>query len=122
MNFAVSIVYVKKINMRGYLVNEKISINKIYLLSMGKVIGALHALIGLLLGGIVTIASIIGASASMSITAGAFSFMFGIVSVIMFPILYGIIGFIIGVIAALLYNIATHLFGGLNLELKFERD
>jgi hypothetical protein len=37
---------------------------------------------------------------------------------VLMPILYGVLGFIVGAIAALLYNIAARRFGGIELELE----
>jgi hypothetical protein len=39
-------------------------------------------------------------------------------SIIVFPILYGIIGLVFGALTAFLFNIASGWFGGLEIELK----
>ena len=43
---------------------------------------------------------------------------FGFIGIIIFPIMYGIFGFIGGRILGLLYNLAAGLFGGIELELQ----
>ncbi len=43
---------------------------------------------------------------------------FGIIGIFIFPIMYGILGFIGGLILGLLYNLAAGLFGGIELELQ----
>ena len=46
---------------------------------------------------------------------GAF---FGVGSIILFPIAYGIMGFIGGLITAVLYNILAGFVGGIEMELQ----
>ncbi|MBC8385319.1 MAG: hypothetical protein H8E57_07350 [Candidatus Cloacimonetes bacterium] len=43
---------------------------------------------------------------------------FGAFGIIIFPIIYGISGFIAGLIIGLLYNLAAGLFGGIELEMQ----
>ncbi len=43
---------------------------------------------------------------------------FGFLGLIIFPIMYGVLGFIAGLILGLLYNLAAGLFGGIELELQ----
>ncbi|WP_167879260.1 DUF3566 domain-containing protein [Methanococcoides vulcani] len=43
---------------------------------------------------------------------------FGIGSIIIFPILYGIIGLILGIIMAAIYNFVAGITGGLEIEVE----
>ncbi|HEX8186700.1 MAG TPA: hypothetical protein VF747_18175, partial [Blastocatellia bacterium] len=42
----------------------------------------------------------------------------GIISIFIFPVIYGVLGFIGGAIAALIYNFAAGFMGGVELELE----
>jgi hypothetical protein len=44
--------------------------------------------------------------------------LFGLGAIIVMPVLYGILGFVIGVIASALYNGLSGLVGGVQLELE----
>jgi hypothetical protein len=48
--------------------------------------------------------------------AGALGAMFGLGVIVALPILYGVLGFIAGVIGGLLYNVAAGLVGGIRIE------
>lgn len=47
--------------------------------------------------------------------------LFGVGSVIFLPVFYGILGFVSGLIGALLYNGAARLIGGIEIELEETR-
>ena len=92
-------------------------------LSCGKVLGILCALLGLLIGLPIAFFSLIGAVASTgSPKSGSdgliFGTLFGVGAVIFLPIFYGIIGFVGGLISALLYNLIARLVGGIELEVE----
>ena len=90
-------------------------IKKIGVLSLGKVLGILYALMGFLIGAIMTLFSLVSSTASSSIL-GIFGVLFGIGAIILLPIFYGIAGFIGGLIAALLYNLVASWVGGIEVE------
>ncbi|MBI2107820.1 hypothetical protein HYT54_01725 [Candidatus Woesearchaeota archaeon] len=92
-----------------------VKIKKIGILSLGKIMGILYALMGLILGAILSLISLIG-SALSSNGFGIFIGMFGIGAIIFLPIFYGVIGFVFGLITALLYNLVASWIGGLEIE------
>jgi len=100
-------------------------IRKIGVLSSGKVSGALYALFGLLLGAFFALFSLIGAGAMMTARdetgagrmGGMLGAMFGVGAIILFPLLYGIVGFIGGVLTAFLYNLVAGFVGGIEVDL-----
>jgi hypothetical protein len=42
----------------------------------------------------------------------------GIAAIVIFPILYAVIGFIYGAILAVLYNVAANVVGGIDLDIQ----
>lgn len=100
-------------------------LRRVGVLSVGKVMGALYALLGLIIGAIYALFAIliglIGASTASNsgdaLIGGAGGVVFGVLSIILFPIFYGILGFIGGIISAFLYNIIARAVGGVELEM-----
>ena len=81
----------------------------------GKVGGALYAFMGFLVGALFALmAGILGPSLSQVPFAGSF----GIAALIVLPIIYGIIGFIMCVIMAAVYNLIAKWVGGLQIEVE----
>ena len=86
-------------------------------LSFAKVAGILYALIGVLAALFMWMFSSV-LSGFAGPEAGMFPSMFGLGSVIVFPILYGILGFLFGFVAASLYNVVADRIGGIELDLS----
>ena len=86
-------------------------------LSLGKLFGILYALMALIIGAFITVFSLVGIAVNSQ--AGLFGLIFGIGAIILLPIFYGIAGFLIGLIGALLYNLVAKWTGG--IELEFEK-
>lgn len=79
-------------------------------LQLGIVYAVLYALIGVIIG---ICFALIGMAASSMAPSGMFSF--GWLSIIIFPILYGVIGFIGGLIVGFFYNLVAGWTGGIEL-------
>jgi len=100
-------------------------LRRIGALSFGKVLGALYAPLGFIIGGIYALVAllfaVIGVSTALesgdALAGGTFGVLYGVGSVILFPILYGVLGFVGGLISALLYNLIARFLGGIDLEL-----
>ena len=94
-------------------------IKKIEPLSAGKLLGTLYALIGLFIGGILSLLAIVSAAAG---GGGGDAAMGGIIggigAIIIMPLFYGVLGFIGGVIGAFFYNIIAGMVGGISLEIE----
>ena len=73
-------------------------LNRVGVLSAGKLSGLLYTLLGLIIGGIVALASIVGATAGFGAPseAGTMGMLFGVGAVVILPILYGLMGFLSG--------------------------
>jgi hypothetical protein len=88
-------------------------------LSAAKVFGALMALLGLIIGGIMALISAAGVAVNAQQDGPQLPAMFvGIGAVIFVPVFYGVVGFIMGAIYAALYNFIAGLAGGLELEFE----
>ena len=90
-------------------------LNKIGVLSCGKMSGALYAVFGLIAGFFVAVGSMLGAAFGEGGIGGA---MLGVGAIVLLPIVYGIIGFIGGIIVAFFYNILAGFVGGIELDLE----
>lgn len=85
--------------------------------SAGKLLGVLYGILGLVVGGIFTLASLLGAAvAGANGAEGAIALAMGAGAIVIAPIMYGILGFIGGLIGAALFNLAAYFAGGLELE------
>lgn len=94
-------------------------VRKFGVLSVGKIMGVVYALLGLILGIFTALFSIMGSAIGMmnSDSSALFGGLFvGVGSIIFLPLLYGIIGFIFGLISALLYNVVARFVGGIEIE------
>jgi hypothetical protein len=91
-------------------------VRKIGVLSLGKITGIIYAIMGLIIGAIITLTSLTVGSMMYDQEAGGM--LFGAGAIIALPIFYGVLGFIGGVITALVFNAITGVIGGLELEVE----
>jgi hypothetical protein len=87
-------------------------------LSVAKVSGVVYAMIGLVAGGFLALASLLGGFASQEAGGPFFGLFFGAGALIFMPIFYGGIGFLGTLLMAALYNLVAGWVGG--VELHFE--
>jgi len=92
-------------------------LTKIGVFSLGKIFGAIYAVMGLILGAMMTLMSL-GMGSVMGDEGAVAGLLFGVGAVIALPILYGIMGFVGGIITALIYNVVTGFIGGLEIEVE----
>lgn len=96
-------------------------IRRIGVLSVAKISAAIYAAIGLIFGLFVSLFSMLGVAASMGggmHDAGMLGALFGVGAIVMMPLFYGAMGFIIGVISAFIYNLAAGFVGGIEIEVE----
>ncbi len=88
-------------------------IKRVDIMSYAKIYGVIFAIFGLIAG------LFIGALGSMfSSISGSSGFGgFGFLSIIIFPILYGGLGFVFGLIGGAIYNLIAGWVGGIKIEL-----
>lgn len=91
-----------------------VTIKKVGLLSLGKVLGVVYALLGLILGLFIMVVSLSGYSSSTSLSL--YGPLFGIGAIILLPVFYGAMGFISGIILAFFYNLVSRWVGGIEVE------
>ena len=93
-------------------------INRVAPLSAAKIAGVVYAAFGLLVGALFSIVGFAGAFAIPEEGAGVFGALFGAAAIVLMPIFYGVLGFICALIGALIFNAASGLVGGIELEVQ----
>jgi hypothetical protein len=86
-------------------------------LSFAKITGILYGLMGLLLGAIFSLMSLVSSAFSTK-EAGAMGMIFGVAAVVVLPIFYGVLGFVSSLIAAALYNLIASWVGGIEMDVQ----
>ncbi|MHC4994352.1 MAG: hypothetical protein ACYTGQ_04785 [Planctomycetota bacterium] len=98
-------------------------LKRIGVFSLAKVLGALYAFIGVIVGGFFTIFAVLGVSLDQASGSGgpgpggAEGAVFGVMALLIFPVMYGVMGFIGGLITGVLFNAVAGMVGGLELTL-----
>jgi len=87
-------------------------------LSCAKLSGTLYALIGLLVGGIFSMIAMAGGAAADNTYGRGMGAAIGVGAIVLFPILYGCMGFVATLIGAWLYNIVAGMVGGIELDVQ----
>ena len=95
-------------------------ITRIGPVSAGNVAFVLYAVIGLIFGCIVAVASLLGATigAASGDRSALFGAIFGVGAVILLPIMYGVFGALGAMLAAALYNLTAGVVGGVELTIE----
>ena len=89
------------------------TIKRIDVRSSSKVHAGVMGLFGLIAGVLYFIAGLLGFLFSGAIEG----LIFGILSLIFAPIIYILMGFVVGALVALVYNLVANKFGGIKIEL-----
>ena len=99
-------------------------IKRIGALSLGKLMGAMYTGIGLLIGCLVALFSLLGGGAMMAsgqegagLGMGMMAGM-GLLAIVVLPICYGLLGFVAGLISACFFNLAAKYAGGLEIDVE----
>lgn len=86
-------------------------------ISAGKISGAIYVIMGLIVGAIFSLISLLGVAAAGTRDAGMLGALFGVGAIVIFPLFYGVLGFIVTVISAAIYNLVAGWVGGVVVEL-----
>jgi type III secretory pathway component EscU len=90
-------------------------LKKIAPLQCGVVLGLLYGLLGLIFAILwLPVASTMGKLPGMGAASGV---MMGAMAIIIFPLMYGVMGFLIAIVAAALYNLIAGWTGGVEVTL-----
>lgn len=95
-------------------------LRRIGVASAARVIGALYVFLGLIAGLIVACISLVSAGflsshdPDMPAWIGS---LFGMGAIVIFPIMYGILGVVLGAVVAAIYNTVAGMVGGIEVEL-----
>ena len=92
-------------------------IKRINVQSAGKMSALLYAFAGLILGIIMTAIALTGIGANSN-GEQAFGAVLGAFGIIVFPLLYGAMGYVGGLLVSALYNLASKWIGGLEIEVE----
>ncbi|WP_008307813.1 hypothetical protein [Leptolyngbya sp. PCC 6406] len=96
---------------------RKVTIKSLDLLSTGKIQAIILAVFALIFAVLFAVFMLLLGSAANEMVMGIGS---AIAFVIFVPILYGIVGFVAGVVGALIYNLAAGAVGGIQFEFKYD--
>ncbi len=92
-------------------------LTKVGVLSLGKVMGFLYGLIGLIFGVISAFFVVVGQVVSQA-EGGGVSIIVATILVVVLPAFYGAVGFLFGLLSAWLYNLVARFIGGLEIEIE----
>ena len=97
-------------------------IQKVGVFSLGRILGTLYAAGGLMIGAFFSVVALVGGLASQmggeTQMAGIVAVVMGVGAIVFFPLLYGLMGFLSGLLMALGYNLAAKVSGGLEIEIE----
>ena len=85
-------------------------------LSCAKLVGAMYTVVGLCLGAVFSLISLLGGMVGASGESTAFGAIFGVLAIVLLPLFYGGLGFVSTLIGAWLYNVFAGMVGGVEME------
>ena len=87
-------------------------------LSFAKLSAVLYAVMGLVVGGVFSLVGLAGGFASEATGAAGVGAIVGVAAIVVFPIFYGLMGFVLTLFAAWLYNFAADFVGGVEIDVQ----
>jgi hypothetical protein len=91
-------------------------VKSVGVLSVAKILGLIYACMGLIFAPVFLLFGMLGSLIGQD--KNPFAGMVGVTLALLIPVIYGAMGFIIGAIGALLYNLFAKLVGGFELQLE----
>ena len=86
--------------------------------SLATTMGVLYGALGLIVGAIIALIALAIPSSGLGGSTGMLGMMCGVASVIVLPLVYGILGFVGGLIMAAIYNVVAKVTGGVELTME----
>lgn len=95
-------------------------IERITPVSLAKVMGAIYAVIGFVAGALFTLLALVGATAGASSDQEMawLAPLFGLAAIVVFPVLYGVLAFVMGLVVSALYNLIAARVGGIEVTVS----
>ena len=96
-------------------------IKRVEPVSLAKILGALYFIMGLLVGLLMSAVSILVPAFSHAAAGSGnkvFGLLFGAFAFIALPLFYGALGFIGGLLTAVIYNLLARVFGGIEMQIE----
>ena len=87
-------------------------------LSCAKLVGVLYAVLGLCAGAVMSLIALAGGFAGQTGDSAALGAIFGVMAIVIVPVLYGGLGFVVTLISAASYNVRAGVVGGVEIELS----
>lgn len=91
-------------------------VKSVGVLSVAKIMGLIYGCLGLIFAPLFLVIGLLGSMAGAD--KAPFAGVFGVGFALFMPLLYGGMGFVMGAIGALLYNLFAKLVGGFELEME----
>ena len=91
-------------------------IRRIRPISLARLAGVMYAVMGLILGGIFALVTSVSGLSSDVLRGSPLAPVVGVAAVVALPIFYGCLGFVVFLLAALLYNAIAGVTGGIEFE------
>jgi len=85
---------------------------------MAKIVGVIYSMIGLIVGTAFSLIAVTGEAVGAPVGGSSrlIETMMGIGAIILFPIVFGVAGFVLGVLSGAIYNLAARIIGGITVE------
>lgn len=94
------------------------TINSVGVLSVAKIMGAIHAVFGLVFMPFFLLIGLMGSLIPNQNGQNPFGAIGGIVMGLFLPVFYGVFGFIFGALGAFLYNLMAKWLGGIEMQIQ----
>src|SRR4029077_19013388 len=98
--------------------SREMVIKRIGPVSCARISGTLYALFGLIGGAFISLFALAGGMTSNRAGGAMFGAIMGVGAIVMMPIIYGLIGFVVTLVSAWLYNIVAGLVGGVEIDVQ----
>jgi hypothetical protein len=94
------------------------TITRVSPMSVAKISGVLYGLLGLIFGAIISALAMAGAMAPDGGEGGPLGMIFGAAAIVILPLFYGCLGFVMTALMAALFNLAAGWTGGVEIDVR----